>query len=208
MKIKWELDIRSLKDRIRKSLSAKNKAMADLSKNLIDKESPHSVKEVNTILKGSKLIGDIKILNDLELSGDVEGNISSDRKSNIVIKGTCKGNITTKEGSVEIEGTIMNGDIVAGGYVKVTGKFNGGRIEAGEKIVIDGEFAGVLQSNEIEVGPSSRGKGELLYTEHIAIHRGALVEAKIRKIGDEGRGVKRSAEKKVIDLEVPLQHKG
>lgn len=54
----------------------------------------------NTILKGSKLIGDINITCDLELSGDVKGNITSEKNSNIVIKGTCNGNIETKEGNV------------------------------------------------------------------------------------------------------------
>jgi hypothetical protein len=51
---------------------------------------------VNTILKGSKLSGDIHVTCDLELSGDVEGNITSEQDSNIVIKGTCKGNIKTR----------------------------------------------------------------------------------------------------------------
>ena len=47
---------------------------------------------VNKILKGSKLIGDINVTCDLELSGDVEGNITSLQKSNILIKGVgCYG---------------------------------------------------------------------------------------------------------------------
>ncbi len=63
--------------------------------------------DVNTILKGSKLVGDINVTCDLKLSGDVEGNITSEGKSDIVIQGICKGNIITKEGSVDIEGELL-----------------------------------------------------------------------------------------------------
>jgi cytoskeletal protein CcmA (bactofilin family) len=207
MKTKWELTVWRLKDRIKKGLSALNKVIRNNRDDSIDTVSAQITSEVNTILRGSKLVGDIKIANDLELSGDVEGNITSDKRSNITIKGNCRGSISTQKGNVEIEGAILNGDIVAGGYVKVRGKFNGGKIEAREKIYMDGEFTGLLQSNEIEVGPSSRGKGELLYTEHISIHKGARVDVQIRKIGEEQRETKRSAENKVIDLDVPFQQK-
>ncbi|NOZ68200.1 MAG: hypothetical protein GXP46_02905 [Deferribacteres bacterium] len=40
------------------------------------------VKKINTILKGSKLIGNINVTCDLELSGDVEGDIISEKNSN------------------------------------------------------------------------------------------------------------------------------
>jgi len=46
---------------------------------------------VNTILRGSKLTGNINVTCDLELSGDVEGNITSEQDSSIVIKGSCRG---------------------------------------------------------------------------------------------------------------------
>ena len=88
---------------------------------------------VNKILKGSKLVGDINITSDLELSGDVEGNITSMQDSNILIKGVCKGNIETKEGSVDIEGELRGGNITAGKDVKISGKFNGGEVKAGGK---------------------------------------------------------------------------
>ena len=60
--------------------------------------------KANSIVKGSKLTGDIIISYDLELDGEVEGNITSEQKSNIIIKGTCSGNISTREGNVDIEG--------------------------------------------------------------------------------------------------------
>ena len=40
----------------------------------------------NIILKGSKLTGDIRLNNDLELLGEVEGNIISEGELNIIIK--------------------------------------------------------------------------------------------------------------------------
>ena len=140
---------------------------------------------VNAINKGSKLTGNLIITQDLEITGDVEGDISSEEDSNIFIKGACKGNIKTRGGSVEIEGDMSGGDIVAGGYVKVTGKFHGGKIQAREKIHINGEFSGTLESNEIEVGADAQGKGEIFYKEHLSIQKGAKVEGRITRMESE-----------------------
>ncbi len=167
-----------------------------------------SKQKVNTILKGSKLTGDINVSCDLELSGEVEGNITSEQNSNIVIKGICKGNIKTREGNVNIEGELGNGDIIAGGDVKITGKFNGGKVEAKEKIYINGEFHGKLESNEIEVGPNAKGKGELFYREYISISRGAKVEAHISQIQGELKVKKKSTDMKIVNLELPTKEMG
>ncbi len=153
-------------------------------------------KRVNTILKGSKLTGDISITSDLELSGEVDGNITSLQDSNIVLKGNCKGNIETKDGSVNIEGSMEGGNIVAGKEVRITGKFNGGEIKAKNKIYIDGEFSGRLEANEIEIGPNAHGKGELHYKEFISIARGARVNAQIIQSEPELKAVDKSQEKK------------
>lgn len=137
---------------------------------------------INAINKGSKLTGNLIITQDLEITGDVEGDITSEENSNIFIKGTCKGNIRTKGGSVEIEGDMSGGDIVAGGYVKITGKFHGGKIQAREKIHINGEFSGTLESNEIEVGAGAQGTGELFFREDLSIQKGAKVEGRITRM--------------------------
>lgn len=144
-----------------------------------------STGKANTILKGSKLTGDINITYDLELSGDVEGNITSEKNSNITIQGTCKGNITTLEGRVVIEGEFHKGNIIAGTEVKITGRFNGGEIKTKGKIYINGEFNGKLEGNEIEIGPDAHGKGEIFYNEYISISKGAKVEAQITRIAKE-----------------------
>ena len=159
----------------------KNKLMEDVPKDVPVRPSETAVRSsnVNKILKGSKLIGDINVTCDLELSGDVEGNITSMENSNILIKGVCKGNIETKEGSVAIEGELSSGNITAGKDVKITGKFNGGEVQTVGKIFIDGEFNGILEGNEIEIGPNSVGKGEIYYKEHISISKGAKVEVQI-----------------------------
>lgn len=169
--------------------------------NVFAEGTSKKTQKINTILKGSKLTGDININYDLELSGEVEGNISSEQNSNIVIKGVCKGNITTKEGNVEIEGELLKGDISAGGDVKITGKFNGGMVKAKGRISAHGEFTGKFESNEIEIGPNARGKGELLYKEYISIAKGAQIEAKISQIHEEQEEVKKSSDAKVISLE-------
>lgn len=181
----------------------------DVERNNYEKDSVEDVskQKINTILKGSKLTGDINVSYDLELSGEVEGNISSEQNSNIVIKGACKGDIKTNGGNVTIEGELSNGDIIAGGDVKITGKFKGGKVEAREKIYINGEFNGKLESNEIEVGPTAQGKGELYYKEYISISKGAKIEVHISQIQEELKVVKKSTDMKVVNLELPTKEK-
>ncbi len=156
---------------------------------------------VNTILKGSKLIGDINVTYDLEVSGDVDGNITSMQNSNIVIKGVCKGNIATKEGSVEIEGELQGGNISAGKNVTISGKFNGGEVKAAGKIFIDGEFNGRLEGNDIEIGANSSGKGEIYYKEYISISKGARVDVQISQAKQGLQEVKAPPKKMVAEAE-------
>jgi len=140
---------------------------------------------INSICKGSKVTGNMVISQDLQMNGDLEGNIIADNNASIFIKGTCKGNIDAKGGSVEIEGEMSGGNISAGGYVKVTGKFLGGKIQAKDKIHINGEFTGSLESNEVELGTAARGKGEILYKETLCIQQGAKMEGKVTRAGAE-----------------------
>ena len=154
---------------------------------------------VNKILKGSKLTGDINVSCDLEVSGDVDGNITSMQNSNILIKGVCKGNIETKEGSVDIEGELRGGNITAGKDVKISGKFNGGEVKAGGKIFIDGEFNGKLEGNDIEIGANSSGKGEIFYKEYISISRGAKVDVQISQTKEAFKEIKTPPKTKAAD---------
>ena len=158
-------------------------------------------KTSNTILKGNKLIGDINITCDLELSGDIEGNIISKTDSNIIIKGSCSGDIETKGGKVDIEGSMLRGNINAGGDVRITGKFNGGEVVSEGKIYINGEFTGTLEGKEIEIGPKAQGKGELFYRENISIARGARIEGQVCQAQQELVLLKSPPEKKNIEKE-------
>ncbi len=167
----------------------------------LDTKSSHA--NVNKILKGSKLTGDINLTCDLELSGDVEGNIRSAQDSNILIKGTCKGNIETAGGSVDIDGELMSGNISAGSNVKISGKFNGGEVRAKGKVYVNGEFNGKLEGNEIEIGPNAIGKGELLYKENISISKGAKVEVHISRVQEGLKVVANTPEKKAADMYSP-----
>jgi cytoskeletal protein CcmA (bactofilin family) len=145
---------------------------------------------VNKILKGSKLTGDINVTCDLEVSGDVDGNITSLQESNILIKGACNGNIETKGGSVNIEGELLGGNITAGKDVKILGNFSGGEIKAAGKIFVDGKFNGKLEGNDIEIGSNSEGKGEIFYKEYISISRGARVDVQISQTKEALKEVK------------------
>jgi len=180
----------------------KNELAADVPKDVPVRPSETAVRSsnVNKILKGSKLIGDINVTCDLELSGDVEGNITSMENSNILIKGVCKGNIETKEGSVDIEGELRGGNITAGKDVKISGKFHGGEIKAVGKIFIDGEFNGKLEGNDIEIGANSSGKGEIFYKEYISISRGAKVDVQISQTKEGLKEVKTPPKTKAADI--------
>jgi cytoskeletal protein CcmA (bactofilin family) len=136
---------------------------------------------INIISKGSKIIGNMVVSQDLQMNCDIEGNITAENNASIFIKGTCKGNIEAKGGSVEIEGEMSGGNIIAGGYVNVTGKFLGGKIQAKDRIHVNGEFTGSLESNEVELGVDARGKGEIFYKETLCIHKGAKVEGNITR---------------------------
>src|SRR5512135_3077518 len=140
---------------------------------------------INAICKGSKITGNMVVSQDMKIYGDLEGNITAENNASIFIKGTCKGNIYAKGGSVDIEGEMSGGNISAGGYVKVTGKFLGGKIQAKDRIHINGEFTGSLESNEVELGSAARGKGEILYKETLCIQKGAKVEGKVTRVEAE-----------------------
>ncbi len=163
--------------------------------------------KANAIVKGSKLTGDIIISYDLELDGEVEGNITSEQKSNIIIKGTCSGNISTSEGNVDIEGKMRKGDIYAGGDIKIAGSFNGGRVESKGTIYVNGEFSGRLEGKDIEIGPAAKGKGELFYKDNISIAKGARVEVNINRHKEEKTGNKKTSEPKVVALDRTVQEK-
>lgn len=164
-------------------------------------------KKTNTIVKGSKLTGNILITYDLQLDGDVEGNITSEQNSHIIMKGRCNGNIITKGGNVEIDGQMGSGDITAGGNVKITGKFSGGKVTAKGKIFVDGEFNGRLEGKEVEIGPRAQGKGEILYEESISIAKGARVEVQISRSQAGQNSAQKHPDAKVVNLERPLQEK-
>jgi cytoskeletal protein CcmA (bactofilin family) len=153
------------------------------------------------------LSGDIIISYDLELDGEVEGNISSEHKSNIIIKGTCSGNISTREGNVDIEGKMRKGDIIAGGNIKITGSFNGGRVESKGTIYVNGEFSGRLEGKDIEIGPAAKGKGELFYKDNISIAKGAGVEVNINRYKEKKLDIQKAPESKVVAMESMVQGK-
>jgi cytoskeletal protein CcmA (bactofilin family) len=160
--------------------------------------------KLNTLLKGSRLTGDITVSCDMELSGEVEGNITCEQNANIVIKGVCRGSIKTEEGNATIEGELNSGDIISGGDITVTGRFNGGKAMSKGRIKINGEFSGRLEGKEIEIGPNAKGKGELFYKEYISISKGAKIEAQINRVQEEV-APKKKAEMKVINMELPAK---
>ncbi len=176
-----------------------------MSKTQVLKQPVIRPDKTNSILKGSKLIGDINVTCDLELSGEIQGNIISEKNSNIIIKGTCKGNIETKEGSVHIEGELNGGNITAGNDVSISGKFSGGEIKAKRRIQINGEFNGKLEADEIEIGSGSRGKGEILYREYISIAKGAKIEAQVMQSQKELKLVKPDGDKKAKEVKPIIQ---
>ncbi len=163
---------------------------------------------INAMCKGSKVSGNLVVSQDLQMNGDIEGNITAENNANVVIKGVCKGNIDAKGGSVEIEGEMSGGNISAGGSVKVTGKFLGGKIQAKDRIHINGEFTGSLESNEVELGAAARGKGEILYRETLCIQKGAKIEGKVTRVAEAVRAPAPAPERKPEKHEEHKPRKG
>jgi cytoskeletal protein CcmA (bactofilin family) len=179
----------------------------DISKQTeIMKSAEHThERKVNTILRGSKVTGDINVSGDLVLNGDVEGNITAREDSNILIKGSCKGNIKTGRGNVDVRGELQGGNISTEGNVSISGKFTGGEVKAGGKIYVNCEFTGRLEANEIEIGAHAHIKGKLFYKEFITVSRGAKVEVHLCKMLEEKKEGYKTPEKKVVDLKPPVQ---
>lgn len=157
-------------------------------------------RKVNSILKGSKVTGDITVSCDLVLSGDVVGNITAREDSNIVIKGSCKGNIETRKGDIDIRGELRSGNITTEGNVSISGKFTGGEVKAGGKIYVNCEFTGRLEGNEIEVGALAHIKGELFYKEFITISRGAKVEVHLCRMEKENKVENKTPENRIVNM--------
>src|SRR5512143_575621 len=169
-------------------------------KNIVASAVKTAEQGINTIFKGNKVTGNMVVSQDLQMNGDIEGNITAENNASIFISGTCKGNIDAKGGSVEVDGEMSGGNITAGGHVNITGKFLGGKIKAKDKIHINGEFTGNLESNEVELGAAARGKGEIFYKETLCIQRGAKIEGKITRLEPERApvtGTERKPEQKV-----------
>jgi len=139
------------------------------------------------------------------LSGDVEGNITAREDSNIVIKGSCKGNISTRRGDVDIRGDLQSGNITTEGNVSISGKFTGGEVKAGGKIYVNCEFTGRLEGNDVEIGAHAHIKGELFYKEFITISRGAKVEVHLCRIQEESKGENKTPEKNVVHMKPPVK---
>src|SRR3990172_6928470 len=89
-------------------------------KNIVASAVTSTEQGMNTIFKGSKVTGNMVVRQDLQMNGDLEGNITAENNASIFIKGIYKGNIDAKGGSVEVEGEMSGGNISAGGYVKGT----------------------------------------------------------------------------------------
>ena len=204
----WGADEETVKtDNNGKADHNKNDLANNINENVNNKPIDKEIRsnKSNTILKGSKLTGDINVTCDLELAGEVEGNITSKKDCNIVIKGTCKGNIETKGGNVDIEGELLSGNITTDGNVSITGKFKGGDVKAKGKIFVNCEFKGELASNEIEIGSNAQVKGKLFYKEYISISKGAKVDVQLCRIQEELNVEKKSPKKKVVHMTPPVK---
>ena len=195
----WATDSENMNDQEQKAPEIKEQPV------VAGKVESKKSDSVNKILKGSKLSGNIHVTCDMELSGDVEGNITSEQDSSIVIKGSCKGNIETKGGSVVIDGQLSEGNIIAGRDVTITGKFHGGEVRAKGRVYINGEFNGKLEGNEVELGPKAHGKGEISYMENISVAKGAKIEVQISKGQKELKLVKNGPDKKDVNNKADIE---
>jgi cytoskeletal protein CcmA (bactofilin family) len=167
--------------------SLKKESPKDISEHTVNMKADENTdkRKTNNIIKGSKVTGDISVSCDLVVSGNVVGNITALEDSNVVIKGSCKGNIETRRGDA--------------------GKFTGGEVKAGGKIYVNCEFTGRLEGNEIEIGAHAHIRGELFYKEFITISRGAKVEVHLSRIEKESKGENKTPKNKVVEMKPPVK---
>jgi cytoskeletal protein CcmA (bactofilin family) len=187
--------------------SLKKESPKDISEHTVNMKADENTdkRKTNNIIKGSKVTGDISVSCDLVVSGNVVGNITALEDSNVVIKGSCKGNIETRRGDVDIRGELRSGNITTEGNVSISGKFTGGEVKAGGKIYVNCEFTGRLEGNEIEIGAHAHIRGELFYKEFITISRGAKVEVHLSRIEKESKGENKTPKNKVVEMKPPVK---
>lgn len=137
--------------------------------------APAPLKKPNFLVQGSRLIGNVTVSSDLEISGEVQGNITAKENASICVKGTCKGSIETQQGDVILEGDLSAGNIKSGGDVTILGCFRGETVHAAGKASINGEFSGVLYATDVEVGPQAKIRGEVHYVESFSVEKGAAI---------------------------------
>jgi len=61
-------------------------------------------KGVNAIYKGSKIVGNIVISQDLQIDGDIEGNITAENNASIFIKAPARGILRPKAAASRSKG--------------------------------------------------------------------------------------------------------
>jgi len=131
-------------------------------KSQVSSEMRMEAQETNQLMEGSKVTGDLWVSSNLELGGEVTGNITSQAHSTILLRGICR-----------------EGDISAGGDIEITGVFEGGEITSQGRCLINGECYGKVEAFEVELGSQAKVSGEIIYHSSIQISEGAQIEAKI-----------------------------
>jgi len=144
--------------------------------------SPAPLQKPNFLVQGSRLIGNVTVSSDLEISGEVQGNITAKETASICLKGACKGSIETAGGDVVLEGDLTEGNIKAGRDVSITGSFKGSSVSAQGKAYIDGEFTGTLKAKDVEVGPHARIQGEIHYSGLFSVEKGAVIGCQLIRL--------------------------
>lgn len=107
-----------------------------------EKLSTKQFDQVNMILEGTKIVGDVITNSPFKINGEVVGNIISQSKIEIGKTGTVSGNINCSEADIEgvIEGTIeVNGLLILRESSKVMGDILTNKLHIEEGAVFIGE---------------------------------------------------------------------
>lgn len=163
--------------------------------------SPAPLKKPNFLVQGSRLIGNVTVSSDLEISGEVQGNITAKESASICVKGTCKGSIETQQGDVILEGSLSEGNIKSGGDVTILGCFRGESVHAEGKASINGDFHGVLHAREVEIGPQAKIRGEIHYMDSFSVEKGAAIGCQLIHLNE-------IEEDKTLEVEADFKEAG
>ncbi|MCO5260334.1 MAG: polymer-forming cytoskeletal protein [Crocinitomicaceae bacterium] len=126
-----------------------------------EKTSSESVGQINKLVEGTKVIGDIFADQNFRIDGEVKGNVSTSSRVVIGVNGKITGNLTCSEADIEgtVDGTVtVDGLMILRKTALINGELYTAKIQIDEGAVFNGQCKmgktlGSPQSKEVVSNP-------------------------------------------------------